>query len=206
MKNILSNIRDYIKNTDKLLWLFTFLATAYSIILIFSMQQSGDYNYLRTQIIAILIGVVGAVVLSVVDYKNIVKYWYIAAIIGFLLAASVFIFGIQVAGTDDKAWIKLPGGFTFQPSELMKICFIITFSAHLAFLVKKEKLKSLIGVITLFLHAMIPILIIHFQGEDGTALIILLMFLVMAFAAGVQLRYFSILLGGIAVGIPVLWN
>ena len=44
---------------------------------------------------------------------------------------------------------------------------------------------------TLVFHAAIPILLIHMQGDDGTALVFGFMFLIMTFAAGVQLRYFK---------------
>lgn len=97
--------------------------------------------------------------------------------------------GIQIAGTDDVGWIKI-GSITFQPSELTKICFIITFAKHISVLVKYDKLKSFFGVMTLVCHAAIPILLIHMQGDDGTALVFGFMFLIMTFAAGVQLRYF----------------
>lgn len=49
--------------------------------------------------------------------------------------------GIQIAGTDDVGWIKI-GSITFQPSELTKICFIITFAKHISVLVKYDKLRS----------------------------------------------------------------
>ena len=55
-------------------------------------------------------------------------------------------------------------------------------------------------------HALIPMVIIHLQGDDGTVLIFALMFLIMAFVAGVQLRYFAILGGTLLISIPIIWN
>ena len=118
----------------------------------------------------------------------------------------MFAFGRRVSGTDDTAWIELPGGFTLQPSELIKICFIITFSKHLSYLHEKKLIHSLAGVLTLLVHALIPMMIIHFQGDDGTVLIFALMFVIMAFVAGVQFRYFAALGGLLLVSIPIIWN
>lgn len=174
--------------------------------LIYSIQTATGVNYLKSQFFAVIIGILGAVVLSITDYTNIEKYWYIAAIIGVILSAAVFLFGITVSGTDDTAWLSLPGGITIQPSEIIKICFIITFSQHLSYLVENEKIHNIIGVGTLFIHAMIPVGIIHIQGDDGSALIFFMMFAIMSFTAGVQLRYFAVTLGLVAVGIPVIWN
>ncbi len=197
---------DFFKKTDIILWLFTLIAIIYSLLLISSMQRSGDYNFFKTQLIAVIIGLISAIIISLADYRYIIKKWYFAAGISLLLSLLVFLFGIQVAGTDDTAWLQLPGGFTIQPSEFIKICFIITFSKHLSFLNEKNVIQTFIGVISLIFHAIIPIAIIHLQGDDGTALIFGFMFLIMSFVAGVQLRYFAILGGLLTVGIPIIWN
>ena len=197
---------DFFKKTDIILWLFTLIAVVYSLLLISSMQRSGQYNFFRTHFIAVIIGFIASVIITLADYRYIIKKWYFAAGISFLLSVLVFLFGIQVAGTDDTAWLQLPGGFTIQPSEFIKICFIITFSKHLTFLSEKNMIQSFTGVISLVIHAIIPILIIHLQGDDGTALIFGFIFLIMSFVAGVQLRYFAILGGLLITGIPIIWN
>lgn len=206
MSNFFNSASDFIKKTDIMLWLLTVSAVVYSLLLISSMQRAGEYNYLRSQIFAIIIGTVAAVLLSNADYRFLIKRWYFAAAIALFLAVLVFIFGINVSGTDDTAWIELPGGFTFQPSEFIKICFIVTFSKHLSYLKEKNLIQSFGGVITLLLHAMVPMVIIHIQGDDGTVLIFAFIFLIMSFIAGVQLRYFIALGAALIVGIPIIWN
>lgn len=81
-------------------------------------------------------------------------------------------------------------GINFQPSELLKIAFILTFALHLEKV--GDDIKSLKNLLLLCLHGAIPVLLIHFQGDDGTALIFLLIFLAMLFSAGVQWRYIAI--------------
>lgn len=206
MKKVITNIYEYFRQCDTVLWLLTVAAIAYSFLLIASMQRSGNYSYLRTQIVAVSVGIVAAVFISIADYKFLVRKWYIAAIVGLVLAGLVFVFGVQVSGTDDTAWINLPGGFSVQPSEFIKICFIITFSKHLSWLREKNMTEKISGVISLVIHAMIPMVIIHIQGDDGTVLIFALMFLIMSFAAGVQLRYFAILGGLLVCAVPIVWN
>lgn len=206
MNKFSDSIKEFFKKTDAVLWMLTVLAIVYSFLLISSMQRSGEYNYMKTQAAAVLIGIVSAVVICAADYRFIIGKWYIAAVAAAVLAALVFIFGIQVEGTDDTAWISLPGGFTIQPSELIKICLIITFSKHLSYLKEKEMLHNPLGVATLVIHAAIPMAVIHIQGDDGTVLILALIFLIMSFVAGVRLRYFLILFGLIAAGIPIVWN
>lgn len=206
MEKLFDNLKTYFSKTDSLLWIFTVIATIYSLLLISDMQRAGNYNYIFTQSIAIIFGLIAAVVISLINYNFFIKMWWLFALIGVGLAGLVFIFGVTVSGTDDTAWIQLPGGFTIQPSEFMKICFIITFTKHLSFLNEIDKLKSLPGVISLIAHVGIPILLIHIQGDDGAVLIFLIIAIGMAFLAGVQVKYFAILGGCLAVGLPVLWS
>ncbi len=206
MNKFSQSVSDFFRKTDVVLWLLTIAAVAYSLLLISSMQRAGEYNYLRSQLAAVAIGLAAMLLISVADYRFLIRRWYLAAILGLVLSILVFLFGIRVSGTDDTAWLELPGGFTFQPSEFIKICFIITFSKHLSYLCEKDALHSLPGVITLVIHALIPMVIIHLQGDDGTVLIFALMFLIMSFIAGVQLRYFLILAGLLIAGIPIIWN
>ena len=201
-----SSITEFIRKTDIWLWLLTVSAVIYSFLLISSMQRSGEYNYLRPQIAAVLLGTGSALLIANADYRFLLKKWYIAAAIGFVLALLVFFFGITINGTDDTAWLELPGGFTVQPSEFIKICFIITFSKHLSFLNEKKLIQSFPAVLSLLIHAAVPMLMIHFQGDDGTVLIFAFIFLIMSFIAGVQLRYFIILGILMLIGIPIIWN
>ncbi len=202
----MTKLSDFFRKTDVVLWLLTFASVIYSLLLIGSMQRASDYNYLRPQLVAVFFGTAAAVLLSFADYRFLIRRWYFAIPIGIVLIALVFLFGIRVSGTDDRAWIPLPFGLTFQPSELIKICFIITFTKHLCVLTEREWLQSLPGVISLAAHAGVPMLMIHLQGDDGTALVFAMMFVIMMFIAGVQLRYFAVMGGLLLVSVPILWN
>ena len=204
--NRFKTIGEYLKRTDVVLWLLTLCAVIYSLLLISSMQRAGEYSFLRTQTAAVILGLASSAVISAADYRYLIDKWYLSAIISAVLALLVFLFGRQVTGTDDTAWIMLPGGFSIQPSELIKICFIITFAKHLSYLKEKELIESLFGVITLVIHAAIPMAVIHLQGDDGTVLIFGFIFLIMSFTAGVQLHYFAILGGLLLISIPLIWS
>ena len=206
IKNILSGVSDYFKRTDKLFWLLTVTVSLYGLVLIASQQRGGEVNFLKTQIMAVCIGYIAAVFISVIDYNFIAKLWWVLAAVSLVLTLMVFFIGIQVAGTDDVGWIRLPGGITFQPSELTKICFIVTFSKHLAFLEEKNRIHSFFWVMTLVLHALVPIVLIHLQGDDGAALVFAFMFIIMSFAGGVQLRYFIILFVLMLIAVPFAWS
>ena len=205
LKKIFHAIGDYFVNTDKVLWLIVICCTVYSSLLLSSVERAGG-SFVKTQIMAAVIGILIAIIISVIDYEYIARYWWALVIISIGLFVSVFLFGITVSGTDDTALIRLPGGLTFQPSELIKIFFIVTFAKHLEILKSKDKLKTFWGVISLLIHVGIPVLIIHIQGDDGSALIFLFIMLVMTVVAGVQARYFIVLGAALTIALPLLWN
>ncbi len=206
MNSPIKNLKNFFTKTDKLLWILTIVAVTYSILLINSMQRTSDYNYLRSQIIAVIAGYIFAVIISVIDYEGLLNIWWLFAVVGIFLLVIVLFFGINVTGTDDTAWIKLPGGFSFQPSELVKIIFIITFTKHLQVLNDSDRLHALFGMLSLIPHIAVPVILVHMQGDDGTALVFALMFIIMMFAAGVQLRYYLIMLLLLCTAIPIVWK
>lgn len=206
MTNILKGFKNFFTKSDMILWLLAISASVYSLFLISSMERSSNYSYMTPQILALVLGYAAAIALTFIDYRFVARMWWLLMGLSLVLLALVFVIGRNVSGTDDTAWITLPGGLSFQPSELVKVFFIITFSKHLQVLKENEMLYRLSGVLSLVIHMAVPVALIHMQGDDGTVLIFLFMFLIMCFIGGVQLRYFLIMLLLLAAGIPLLWT
>lgn len=196
MGKLFSVIADYIRECDKIMLTLCIFAGGYGCLgVLTSTNFTGSHRQFYVQAAALLMGIAAAVVVSLYDYENLMRRWYFIAALGLVPVILTFFIGYAPEGTDDKAWLWLPGGVSFQPAELLKICFIVTFTTHLSRTRDVNKVKNLI---LLCLHGGLPVALIHFQGDDGTALVFAIMFVCMMFAAGVKLRYF------IAAGIAVL--
>lgn len=204
MRKLFGRMADYIREADKVLLILCIFSSLFGAVAVLSATHyTGSAHDFFVQILCLVIGIVAVVIISAfTDYETIVKFWPLFAFIALGLVVLTFFIGFAPPGTDDKAWLRLPGGFTFQPSELLKIAFIITFAKHVS---KLSDNISLPHVMLLCIHGAIPCVLIHFQGDDGTALVLGVIFLVMFFAAGVKMRYFAI--GGAiaAVAAPVAW-
>lgn len=188
MGRIIARIADFIRETDKLMLILCIFATSFGCLAVFSATRYLDtMRPFLVQILGMLIGIAAAVVISSFDFDNFFKYWYLFALLGVVPVILTFFIGWAPEGTDDKAWLDL-GFTTFQPSELLKICFIITFSGHLSRV--KDKVNKLKYLIPVCLHGAAPVLLIHFQGDDGTALVFAVMVLCMMWVAGVSWKYF----------------
>lgn len=161
------------------------------------------------QLFAIIVGYLGAILITLVDYRVIVKHWKPIAILCLALFILTSIFAKPVTGEngiDARAWLRLPGGISFQASELAKIGFMITFSRHLTYLKETGKIESFLHIACLLGHALIPMGFTQALGDTGAAVIFFFMFLTMAFAAGIKLRYFVILLSSIIALLPFAWK
>ena len=208
MARFFGRIWQYIKDMDKLMFLLVLVISGYSLLLLKSVSRSADSNYFKTQLMAIVLGLVGAWILTLVDYNAIASYWYLVAGFSVFLMVYTLLFGISVQndnGVNAKAWINL-GVTTFQSSELVKIAFMITFAKHLAVLKERDLIRRFVHVALLGVHALIPMALCHLQGDDGAAMIFFCMFLAMSFAAGVQLRYFAGLFGVLLIAAPLAWK
>lgn len=208
MAKLLKPILKFFKQTDVVFWILTLAATTYGLILISSMSRAGagsGRGFLMTQLIGVLLGYIFAVIISLMDYNVLSKYWIVFAVLSIGIIVYTLFFGWGPEGVDDKAWVTF-GTINFQPAELVKIFFMITFSKHLSLLKENNDDISFLGLITLILHAAVPVVLVHMQGDDGTALVFVFMFLFMAFAGGVKLRYYLIAFIGTLAAIPILWN
>ena len=203
MRYLLGKIADFVRESEKILLLLTFFASAFGCMAVFSATRyTASIRPFLVQFLAMAVGIIAACVISTIDYDKFFKYWYFAAVLGIVPVLLTFVIGFAPEGTDDKAWLNL-GFTTFQPSELLKICFIITFSLHLGKVSKNiNKIKYLIPVC---LHAAIPIVLIFIQGDAGTALIFVVMVIFMLMSAGVSWKYFVAAFSAALVASPIAY-
>ena len=118
------------------------------------------------------------------------------------------LFGTGYSETGNNSWIRFDingVNIGFQPGEIGKIIFIFTLAKH--FKVLGKDINSLRGLISLLLHCLLTAGFVYlFSKDDGMAVSYLFIFIIMAFAGGIYLRYCMIGIVGIAASIPLLWS
>lgn len=184
------------------------LCAAISSLLIYSIVENKvldgiGSSYWKTQLFSMGVGVVGAVIMSFIDYHKLVKLWFIYAPVALLLVALTFTsLGYQREGADDKAWLNL-GFVMFQPSELMKLVFILTFSYHLSR--DEEEMNKPSHMALLLAHGLLPIGLVGLQGDYGTAIVFAAIFAFMICSANISWKYLLAAPFVIAAGIAAMW-
>lgn len=209
LKRFVYWIKDFVKGTDKLLLGMCILLSSFGILMVCSATRvnTSEESLLSrdalTMIMAVLMGIFIGLIISLADYEAVARLWPIIAIVCLGLMLSLFFFGVAPdARSDAKSWLKL-GSIYFQPSELLKLGFIITFSVHLDTV--KNDINKIKNVLLLGVHALIAIGLVILTGDLGSALVFMVVTVGMLFTAGLYLRYFAIGIGAVALAAPILW-
>ena len=202
-------------------WLTIFLclcASAFGLLLVHSVTRDAaaaadklKFGLFSSQTVTmaggIAIGLVAALAMSFVDYELLLRYWYIigaGCLVLMLLLKTPLGSPENDARPDAIRWLKLPGtSTTFQPSELLKLGFIISFTWHLHR--ERERINKLKTILLLGMHILVPFGLVAITGDLGSALVFLFVSVGMLFLAGLKLRWFAALaaLGGAAF--PLVW-
>ncbi len=211
MEKLRKNIQSFFKGTDWLMMFLCFIASSFGALLVHSATlhtvDAGQAvsRDTRTMILAITLGIAVAIIISMIDYELIVKIWPAIAAVALLLMVSLFFFGVGPdARSDAKTWLKITNSFYFQPSEVVKIAFVITFSVHLELV--SDKIDKIATVLLLTLHGGVYAGLVALTGDIGSALVFVLIFVGMMFVANIKLRYFAIGILAVIAMIPVVWT
>ncbi|MDD6344649.1 MAG: FtsW/RodA/SpoVE family cell cycle protein [Oscillospiraceae bacterium] len=197
------------RKSDGGLTLAVIVCSAISVLMIYSIScnkviDGVSMNDYRTQLVSAIIGVCISIVLSFIDYRKLAKLWYIYVPVAMGLVLLTFTsLGYRRAGADDQAWLQL-GFINLQPSEILKLSFILSFSYHLSR--DEENMNELPHMLLLCLHALVPIGIIGIQGDYGTAIIFGCIFASMMISAGISWKYLVTAPILLALAVVFLWN
>lgn len=206
MKKIFHHIASYITHTDIWLWLICLSLSTFSLVLLAGIAQMEVISFHRVAVqgAAAAIGVCVAIFLSKMDYHLMTKLWKLHTIAAYMLVIMTFFFGTGAAERlGDKSWFQLPGGMSFQPSELLKVSFILTLAYHIYTV--REHINQPHHLIGICLHGAVPVLLIHIQGDDGSALVFACIFVGMLFAAGISWKYVAAAAAAGIAAAPLVW-
>lgn len=186
------NFKQYdFKRYDYFLLFVVLLLCSVSAFMIY-LVQPGDF---KKQIFGIVVGFVIAVIVSMVDYHFIGRFFIVWYILNIGLLIFTRLFGPIIENT--RRWIKI-GPIQFQTSEISKVILIIFLAQFFDFTKDKLNKWSVIGLSIIL--AAIPTLFILKQPDLSSSMVSVFIFVVMIFAAGLS---YKIIAPVLAIGIPV---
>ncbi len=194
-----------IRFIDKLIILAVFLLGVLSVLMLESTVYDGEIVINRLVIVqaaAYFIGFALLFGIQYIDYHfflGLEKFLYISAIL-FLL--SVYIPGLGISQYGSRAWIDI-GFTTLQPSEFVKILFVLIMAAYLSD--HREDIETFSGILKAAAVAA-PIIILVLKEDLGSALVFAAIWLFMMFFAGVDLKIFSRCFIAVLLTLPIAYR
>lgn len=205
MRELGRAIGDFVKKADMVLLLLCILTTIFGIVIISSATSyDGNRSYIMVQSVALVLGIGIYVLLTLIDVDIIAERRELLLIFCVLFIGCLKFWGIS-GNTGNRSWLDIPLlPINIQPAEICKIFFIVILAKSMS--VSQRHLSSplnvgKLAVITVFFFA----LIIYVSSDAGVALTYLFMFMIMAFAGGVNLIWFLAGFGALAAAVPVIF-
>ena len=212
----MNRIKNSAKGTDFLLYFVCILASAFGCLMVYSATRNEALESVipigrecLIMVVSAFIGIVLCIIISFFDYNSIKRIALLVGAVCLLLILALFVWGEAPEDRPNaKCWLPIikTSAITvnFQPSELAKVGFLITFSAHLEKV--RNNMDRFLNIVLLTAHAMVPIGLIILTDDLGSAIVFGFMFVGMMFAAGLKLRYFAVAFAAIAAAVPLIWT
>ena len=166
-------------------------------------EESGA-DYYKDQIVGLVGGIIVLAIVSVIDYHFICKFTVLMYLAGIAMVAATKYTSL---GTDlhtkTYRWLQIRG-FSFQPSELVKIIMILVLSAF--FLRMRKKTDKFYVLVLAGLITVIPTLFIMKQPDLSSSMVVLFIFAVLVFASGMSYKILVPVMLALVLAIPfLLW-
>lgn len=137
-----------------------------------------------------------------VPQKTFLKYVFPLYIFSLVLALLVFVPHVGLSINGARRWINLRFT-TFQPSEVLKITVILMFSAYLA--TAKEKIKEMrYGLLAFVAIVGVPCVLLLFQPNTSTVLVIGASCTVLYIVAGAPLKHLGVMALGVILALTAI--
>jgi cell division protein FtsW len=170
-----------------------------------SMTQVGA-RYLARQLVWCLFGLAACVAMTVVDYRQLKKVWWVLFSIAIVMLVLVLNRHFGSVRGHARRWFSF-GGMTFQPSEFAKIALIILlawYGEHFQRQMRQWKRGILVPGLFIGLTAGL----IFMEPDVGNALVLAVVSGSLLLISGIRLRYFlpPVLAAAIGIGIFIHHN
>ncbi|MBQ4527106.1 MAG: rod shape-determining protein RodA [Clostridia bacterium] len=193
------------REVDYLLLVLTIICVIFGTVIINSAVTSfqGGMSFIIIQLCAALAGFVIMIFLTVTDYQKLTSVTKAIYILSAVFLIAVLLIGTGREDTGSRSWIRF-GSIGIQPSEIVKIGFIITFSKSCS--EYGDELNKPKNIFKLLIHAGVFVFLIMLQPDFGTTMVFLIIFAGILFAANISYKYIIGTGLCMAAAIPLVWN
>ncbi|NLT92367.1 MAG: rod shape-determining protein RodA [Actinobacteria bacterium] len=184
--------RDYLRHLDYVLLLATGALVGYGTTMIYFATRNDVAGeplvYVRQQLIAMSVGLVAAVIVSLLDYELYRRVQWLLYVLAVFMVVAVLPFGEEVNGA--TRWIDL-GVTRFQPSAAALLLLALSLGAFLSD--RMELLGCKRVTFFVLVMAAVPAFFVYREPDFGSSMVIMALALTMLFFYGTPWTHFAAL-------------
>ena len=207
MRSFIRAIFRFFREADILLLVLSIICAVFGIVTISSILRNSEKGYgeLYVQIGALVIGVALFILFSYIDIDIIADKSWLLMIFSVLFILTLIPWGYGTEEVGNKSWLRF-FGVGIQPSEVVKVTFIIIIARMMANYRERKSLNSFLSILQIFLvFGVLFFLIVYVSADLGSAVVYIFILITMMFIGGVKLRWFALSAGVVAALSPLLW-
>ena len=162
------------------------------------------------QCVFVLAGIVLSIGVLKIGYQAISRHAYPIFLVVFLALVPLFVarlwhmdFGGLTRPTNGAyRWIRLPG-FQLQPSEFMKVAYLVALASYLRY---RKNYRRFGGLLVPLMASAFPLALILVEPDLGTVLLLLPVLFAMLYMAGARIRHLLIIVMLALAAAPLVWS
>ncbi len=158
------------------------------------------YALVKKQLLWLCLGSLGAWLLSFLDYVKLQAIWPYLLGGACVLLCFCYVPGVAVEVHGESRWVRFPGFPVLQPSELAKPIVIVSLAAWFA-RYQAEARSFVKGFLIPGMVLGVPALLILFERDLGTTLVLGVVGMAVLFVAGTRIWLLLITAGGAVSGL-----
>ena len=163
-------------------------------------RASDPYMLVKKQLLWLCLGSLGAWLLSLLDYTKLQAAWPYLLGGACVLLAFCYVPGIAIEVHGETRWIRFPGMPVLQPSEFAKPVVVLSLAAWFA-RYQAEARSFFKGYLLPGILLGVPALLILFERDLGTTLVLGTVGMAVLFVAGTRIWLLLLTAGGAVSGL-----
>lgn len=193
------------KKISKLNWpllMLILITCSYGFLILYSAGGGSLYPWAYKQAINILVCLPLVLIIAFMNIRTIYNFSWVIYLVVLAFLIIVEVSGYKAMGA--TRWIGI-GPFRFQPSEPAKLAIVLMLARYFHN-ISQNNIDKISHLILPLAALALPTALVIKQPDLGTGIIIIIVALLIFFAAGVSIWKFVILGAGTLASMPILWQ
>lgn len=171
-------------------------------LLTMSSFEVGD-SYFWKQGLFIIVSIGAFFFAASFEYRFLKQTRVVIALYTFLLSILSLLFILGKVSKGAQSWFHL-GGFSFQPTDYMKLALIIVLAKY--FSRRHIEIANIRHIVVSGIYAFIPFVLVALQPDFGSAMVIFAIWLGMVLVSGISKKHLLVVFGIGAIAFLIAWN